>query len=314
LTDWPGFWVFGLSATADAKHLAFMRESNHHSVFVADLADNGNRLLNRHPLIADEYLNLPSAWTADSREVIFESDRGGNLGIYKQALDGSAPEVVSASLALDVGIARLSSDGAWVFFSASPHDAPQGTPDKIYRVAVNGGAAQPLFEANVRNIYCTNHIPKFCAYESSSADGREVLLTTFDPIRGKGKEILRIPIERGRIYNRYLSPDGSVYANSPNAGQIDIIPLRGGETRTLDLKGHFVLSSLDWAPDSKSLYVGSRNANSTTLLHVDMNGRAQAVWQEPGVGLVWAIVSPDGRHIAMPGSTRSANVWVIDNF
>ena len=318
LTDWSGFHVSGLSATADGKHLAFLRETGHASVFVADLANNRNRLLNPHRLTADEYVNEPFDWTADSREVIFVSDRGGTRGIYKQALDGSAPQVVSTSPALDVELARLSPDGSWVVFIASPHNAPPSrAPSKLYRVAVNGGATQPLFEGvDLYDVHCTSRIANLCAYGLFSNDRRELILTAFDPIVGKGKELLRIPVEGpddGYIWN--LSPDGSevAYAKQAwNADQVHFISLRGGETRSVQVKDHF-LSGFDWAPDSKSIFVGSPGANGATLLHVDLKGGVQPIWQQSYSGDIWGIPSPDGRHVAMRGSSSNANVWVIDN-
>ena len=341
LTDWSGFSVDGLSATADGKHLAFLRETGHASVFLADLENNGNRLFNLRRLTADEYVNQPFAWTADSREVIFTSDRGGTSGVYKQPLDGSAAQVVSASPALDVDIARLSPDGSWVVFLATPPNAqPSRTPYKLYRVGVNGGTAQPLFEGvDLYDIHCTSRVANLCAYGLFSEDRRELILTAFDPIAGKGKELLRIPVEGLDIASGHLplldydyiwnlSPDGSeveyakqvpMWASLPdirkgwNADQVHFIPLGGGETQTVEIKGHF-LSGVDWAPDSKSVFVGSREMNGTSLLHVDLKGRVQPIWQDPRVGDIWGVPSPDGRHIAVMATSSNANVWVIDNF
>jgi hypothetical protein len=204
LTDWSGFLVYGLSATSDGKHLAFLRGTSHASVFVGDLASNGTRLLNPHRLTMDEYLNFPFAWTADSSDVIFYSTRGGNGGIYKQALGGTSQTVTNPSdLDVGAGQGRLSPDGAWVLFAATPHKSPPGTPQHIFRVSVNGGAAQRLFEVPVLpdDFYCANRIANFCAYPSRAADGRSWVITAFDPVAGaKGKELLRIPTEPGARY------------------------------------------------------------------------------------------------------------------
>ena len=43
LTDWSGFWVSGLSATSDGKHLAFLRGTSHESAFVGDLCGQYKR-------------------------------------------------------------------------------------------------------------------------------------------------------------------------------------------------------------------------------------------------------------------------------
>jgi hypothetical protein len=50
------------------------------------------------------------------------------------------------------------------------------------------------------------------------------------------------------------------------------------------------------------------------LLHVDLNGNAQPLWRQPGISFIWGIASPDGRHLAVKGTSADANVWMIDNF
>jgi eukaryotic-like serine/threonine-protein kinase len=318
LTDWSGFVVLGPSATADGKHLAFLRATAHQSVFVGDLANNGTRLLNTHRLTADEYVNQPAAWTADSREVFFGSDRAGAFGLYRQALGETAPQLVANSLDQDAGWFRISPDGAWLVFVARPHSAPAGTERNLYRVSVAGGAPQSLFEVKGFNdLRCTSRMANLCVVGSTSGDQRELILTAFDPIAGKGKELLRIPIEPEGDYHWALSPDGAEVAYLKQhwaSDQVHFIPLRGGETRTISLKGHFLLSSVDWAPDSRSLFIGSQRANGSDLLHVDLKGNVEPIWQAAQSDTIWGLPSPDGRHIAMLGSSSNANVWLIDNF
>ena len=279
LTDWSGFSVYYLSSTADGKHIAFLRGTSHQSVFVGDLANNGTRLLNTHRLTADEYVNQPSAWTADSREVIFGSDRGGGFGVYKQALDGVAPQLVGTSPNPNAGWFRLSPDGAWIIFAANPRNAQAGTQRNLYRVSASGGAPQLLFAVKgFDDLRCSSRTANVCVYGSRSEDQRELVLTAFDPIGGKGKELLRIPTDRDGDYHWALSSDGSEIAYLKghwNADQIYFIPLHGGKTRSIAVKGHFLLCSLEWAHDSKSLFVGSERADGSAVLHVDLDGSAQ---------------------------------------
>jgi eukaryotic-like serine/threonine-protein kinase len=318
LTDWSGFWVVRMSATADGKHLAFLRGTSHASVFVGDLASNGTRLVNPHRLTMDEYLNSPTGWTADSRDVIFSSTRGGNGGIYKQALDESTPQLVTSLPDLDGGWVRLSPDGSWVVFAGRARNSPPGTPQKLYRVAVNGGAPQQLFEVpGLTDMYCTNRAANFCAYVAQPTDRRSLIVTAFDLVVGKGKELLRIPTEPGAQYTGNTSPDGSLFAYEKTdwtADQIHFQPLGGGEARSVTVKGYTNLRSLDWAPDSKSVFVGTWGPSGATVLHIDLSGNVQPIWHQAQPGQTWGIPSPDGRHLAMYGVSADANVWVIDNF
>jgi eukaryotic-like serine/threonine-protein kinase len=323
LSNWSGFLVEAFSATADGKHLAFRRSVLHQSVFVGDLAKDGTRLLDPHRLTQDEYLNVPFTWTADSRSVIFKSSRGSGegriRGIYKQELDGHTPRAITSLTDFDSsGAVRLSPDGAWVIFSAQPRNAPPGAPPRLFRVSVDGGAPQPLFEVpRLLGFFCTNRAANFCAYTSLAGDGRSWVITAFDPAGGKGKDVLRIPIEPGGDYGGGPSPDGSQVAivkTDWNAGLIRFIPLGGGQARTVTVKGYVNLVSLDWAPDSRSVFVGTFGPRGSALLRIDLMGNAQPLWQQPLPSGTFGIPSPDGRHVAIHGLGTEANVWMIDAF
>jgi len=282
------------------------------------LADRGARLVNPHPLTTDQYFNVPGAWTADSGSVIFYSQRLGNPGIYKQGLDGNAPQAIS-SAHLDTfrPLLQLSPDGSWVIFAGGTFNAPTGTPVPLYRVSVNGGAPQRLFEVvGLTQLFCTNRAAGFCAYGTLAEEGREMVVTAFDPLGGKGKELVRIPTEPGSEYQWALSPNGSQVAVWQSAGrenQIRFIPLHGGETRAITVKEHLnlYLNSLSWAPDSKSLFVAPAG---DTFLNLDLKGTTQQVLQVPQGHLRGGLPSPDGRHLAMRWYNWDANVWMIDNF
>jgi len=319
LTDWSGFLVFGLSATADAKQLAFLRGTYYQPIFVADLADNGNRLVNPHRFTQDQYINMQVGWTPDSQEVFFTSDRGGTYGIYRQGLNASVPQTVNASLSMDVGVAHLSPDASWILFNAAPHKLMRTNPSQIYRLAADGGSAQLLLEAKeIHNLTCSGRIANKCVYGSPTEDKRELIITAFDPIAGKGKELLRIPTEPDVGYGWMLSPDGSQIAfqnEHGNPNKIQFVPIDGSKTRSVELKGSFLsCTSIDWAPDSKSLFVGTEASDGATLLHVDLKGNARPIWQQPHNGPVGGSPSPDGRHIAIGATGFNKNVWLIDNF
>jgi len=41
--------------------------------------------------------------------------------------------------------------------------------------------------------------------------------------------------------------------------------------------------------------------SGATLLHVDFNGDAQAIWQQPQTTCTWGFQPPDGHHPAIAG-------------
>jgi len=334
--------VNDLSATADGKSIAFQRSDTHWSVLVGNFPPHGSRLVKPRRLTMDEYLDMPFAWTADSRSVIFVSNRGGSWAVYKQRIDHGAPELVAASAALDADEPRLSPDGLWVLFPAWPHGALPGTPAGIYRAAVEGGPSQRLFEAKrFLALFCTNRTANFCAYSSHSKDQRAMIITAFRVTDGAQKELTRIPVQPDAEYHWASSPDGSqmaVLKNDPEANEINFIPLpwpfreresdgviaseRSGKrkgarvsaTRTVFVKGYFNLESLEWAPDSKSLFVAAKGPNGATLLRIGLNGKLQPIWQQPQANQIWGIPSPDGRHIAIHADSVEADVWMLSNF
>jgi hypothetical protein len=76
---------------------------------------------------------------------------------------------------------------------------------------------------------------------------------------------------------------------------------------------------LDWAPDSKSMWVGGfmgRGAWGTRsgLLNVDLNGRATVVLEGLNIDITGAVPSPDGHRLALWRNTVSSNVWLLENF
>ncbi|HEV2424089.1 MAG TPA: winged helix-turn-helix domain-containing protein [Terriglobia bacterium] len=338
LTDWSGFSVRSLSATVDGKHLALVRANAHSSVFVGDLPNSASHLVNVRRLTADDYSNQPLAWTPDSREVIFVSDRTGTEGIYRHALDAATSQVVATWPGLSVDTLRNSPDGSSLIFDATSVKAPDQSPPApghpssplsalpqpgrtFFRVPVEGGTPEELFEVKglADTFRCTSGPDGFCAYGARSEARRELVITAFNPMTGNGAELLRIPVDPNGDYNWSPSPDGSQFAVSRiewNLNQIQLISLRTRETRAITVPKYFNLSSLDWAPDSRSLFVAAQNtARSTaTLLRVGLGGSVAPLWRHYQMTPAWAIPSPDGRHIAIRAETSQANAWLIDGF
>jgi serine/threonine protein kinase/Tol biopolymer transport system component len=320
LTDWSGFSVAGFSATADGKQLVFLRSTDHASVFVGDLAGKETRLANSRRLTLDDNYNLPMAWTPDSREVIYSSQRASNWLMFRQALDpGSAPQPLTPAADNNFYVARMSPDGAWILLEGKPTGSHKIA---LYRVDLRGGAPQLLFNTEgYVQFWCTNRAANFCVFGPPSAGKNELVIVAFDPLSGPGKELVRIPVEVGTSadigfdYWWQLSPDGTrIGIVKRHGNQIRLVPLGGGQTRTITTKGYSDLLDLNWASDSQSMFVSTLEPGGATVLHVDLNGDAQPVWHQPQSAFTWGLPSPDRRHLAILGSNSEANVWMIGNF
>jgi len=320
LTDWSGFSVYSFSATADGKQLVFLRGTDHASVFVGNLAGKENRLVNSRRLTFDDNYNLPMAWMPDSREVIYSSQRGSNWLMFRQALDpGSVAQPITPAADTNFYLARLSPDGAWILLEGREIGSHK---IGLYRVGLRGGAPQLLFSTKgFVQFWCTNKAANLCVFGQPATEKNELAIVSFDPLDGPRTELVRIPLEAGTSgdigfdYWWQLSPDGSWIGIVKRHGhQIRVAPLSGGQTRTITIKGYSDLLDLNWAVDSQSMFVSTQEPGGATVLHVDLNGDAQLVWQQPQSDFTWGIPSPDGRHLAILGSNSEANVWMIGNF
>ncbi len=320
ITNWSEFSLAGPNATADGKRLVFLRVHAQDNVYVGELKAGGARLKTPpRRLTLDERNDFPSAWTPDSKAVLFDTDRSGNWDIYKQALDQDSAEPLVATPQMKL-TPRLSPDGAWVIYAsfAKPEDL-LGTsePSQLRRVPVSGGPSQLVLTAHGYNDHRCARLRPLCVVGEQTEDQKRLVFTAFDPVKGRGREVTRIATDPGREYNWDLSPDGSQFAVSypPRENRIRLLPLGGGAPRDLVVNGWYGFNfGPDWSQDGKGFYVSSSSPRGATLLYIDLEGRVTAMWDQKGSLQTWGVPSPDGRHLAIEGYTVDSNVWMIENF
>jgi dipeptidyl aminopeptidase/acylaminoacyl peptidase len=151
----------------------------------------------------------------------------------------------------------------------------------------------------------------------ASEDEKQIKFSAFDPVQGKPHEVLTLAIHPGGVFNWMPSPDGKrlVFAEySPLEGRIRLLSLQGEPERVIAVKGWTGINSVDWTADGKGFLVSSQSPTSSTLLHVDMEGRATPLWEQRGGWRTWAVAAPNGRDVAIMGMTSRGNVWMIENF
>ena len=167
---------------------------------------------------------------------------------------------------------RVSPDGAWILYAAV-YSGVGGTsaPYQLLRVPINGGRPQQVLRASFYDSPqsrtapgCARAPASLCAIAERSSDGRQVIFTAFDPLRGRDREITRVDVEpTGRGYVWDLSPDGTRIAllqffgeqlgQSPAGRQIRVISLDSQSSQEVVVKGWDNLQSVDWAADGKAL-------------------------------------------------------------
>jgi len=114
-----------------------------------------------------------------------------------------------------------------------------------------------------------------------------------------------------------LSPDGSQLALilSPRERKVTFMSVDNKSRHEVELSP-WSPGSLDWAADSKSVFVASQTANGApVILGVEPNGNHRVLLEgDSATQYWWVIPSPDGRYGALEAETGENNVWMVEDF
>jgi hypothetical protein len=168
-----------------------------------------------------------------------------------------------------------------------------------------------------------------CIYGQIEPKSVDYRFFTFDPAGAKGTELLAARIKKDDAEGPDcwgLSPDGKYLVTSKSQNPykykeptIRIVNLAEGTERYISVPGVGLIMGMDWAADSKSVWVsaytgrgawGSRSA----VVNVDLAGRVRVVLEGLNLGIWFAIPSPDGHRLALLEHTQSSNMWLLENF
>jgi Tol biopolymer transport system component len=318
VTQEPGVSFGNLYASADGKHLTLLKAGmSQGQIYLSELGAGGTHLNPPRRLTNDEANNGPTAWTPDSKAVLFFSDRNDTVGIFKQGItqDTAEPVVTGPT---NASMPRLSADGAWILYAEWPKRGAS-TSVRLMRIPLSGGVPQLVLETpNSRYFGCARSPANLCVVVEESQDNKQITVTAFDPLKGRGKVLRTIEKDPVVILSAAVSPDGSTLAISQGReGEIYIglLSLRGGSDREITVKGWPDVTGFDWASDGKGFYIGSVSSRTHTLLYVDLKGNARSLWGDKGLGdYIWGVPSPDGRYLAIKGTVSNSNVWMLEGF
>jgi hypothetical protein len=88
----------------------------------------------------------------------------------------------------------------------------------------------------------------------------------------------------------------------------------GEATKVVNVKHDPRLVLISWASNGKGWFTATKERSGMVLLFVDLQGNAHRLWELKGGMLVSGLPSPDGRHLAIVGTVRNNNVWLMENF
>jgi len=333
LTNFAELCANPMNATADGKKLVLNEWRPHSNVYVADLQAGGARASAPTRLTLDESWNHPLAWTADSKTVLFSSDRTGPDVIFKQSLSQETAEsLITLKKNESVSGACLSPDGYWLIYMdvletggvvttnkvMSNHVTPANPAAKnsLMRVPITGRSPQLIMTASIEEWpRCARSPSDLCAIAERSADLKQLIFTAFDAVNGRGRELARSNVDATTYYHWDLSPDGTRIALLKHReGKMQILSLNGEAPQEIVVKRWKILTSMRWTADGNGLLVSSHGDRGAAMLHVDLQGNARLLWEHPGGIDIYGVPSPDGRHLAMRGWNVESNLWMMENF
>jgi len=317
-TNWAAFHIDDITATADGKRLAFHRWSAQSGVYLGQLEKGSTSITTPHRITFAEADEWPVAWTPDNKAVIFLSDRNGHWGVLKQPLDQDSAEVlVAGAKNAEADSPRISPDSAWLLYQEIAEKTDRLWPmARMMRVPLSGGPPEYVFSARFYNSHrCSRAEANLCVFAEQIPDGKLLLFSVLDPMKGRGRELLKFETDPLGYYHWDLSPDGKRIAIlKAGDNQIHLLSLSSGVPRDLPIKGWTGFNSLDWSPDGKGFFIGNLSGGSASLLYVDQAANVHPLWHQKSTTGTWGVPSPDGRKIAILGQEFNANIWTLENF
>ena len=316
LTNWAGFCLLNVGATANGKEIVFQRLVGHRKVFIANFDDASQKVSVPRPLSDQEGQEFPTAWTADGKSVVFASHRNGSWQLLKQQYDSAKSEVVSTTLTSVSDQTPLMPDGLSVA-NVSPVSEDSGASSQLSRIPLAGGTSEPLLTGKGLGVRCSRLSVSLCIFVEESPDQKQFVFSRLDPSRGRGPEVARI--DREDITAEYewaLSPNGTTIAFAKQFDdKIRLLPVSGGAVQIVHVKGWKFMRNITWTADGRSFFVSHPSHLGAMLLIVNMKGIGKILWELPGHNVyLRAIPSPDMRHVAILGSQVENNVWSMQNF
>jgi Tol biopolymer transport system component/serine/threonine protein kinase len=290
----------------DGQTLAFIRSSRLNSGDLYLISMQGGKL---QRLTADEQRVHSFTWTADGREIVFSSNRGGGFGLWRVAVSGGTPERVAATGQNSYSPA-ISRQGDRLAFNVSFLDSNIWRLDRSNIANQAAGALQNF--AN-RLIFSTrqDHSPQFSpdgkriVFASDRSGSDELWVSESD---GSHPAQLTFFAGQGNGTPRW-SPDGlKIVFDARPAGNSDIyvVSAEGGKPSPLIQEpSHDVMPS--WSRDGRWVYFCSNRSGTYQTWKVPAAG-GQAI-QVTRQGGFESFESADGKLLYYTKGRGPGGIW-----
>lgn len=287
----------------DGKTLAFIRSSGLSSEDIYLISTTGENL---QRLTADDRQITSLAWTADGREIVFSSNRGGGFSLWRVALSGGRLERVAVT-GQNAYSPAISRQGDRLVYNVSFLDS------NIWRIDNSQAADGQASPARLISSSRQDHSPQFSpdgkkiVFASDRSGSDEIWLSESD-----GSRPMQLTFFDGAVSGTpRWSPDGQqIVLDARPAGNADIyvVSAEGGKPRPITLESsHDVMAS--WSRDGRWLYFCSNRSGACQIWKVPAAG-GQAI-QVTKYGGFEALESRDGELLYYTKGRGPGGVWQI---
>lgn len=259
----------------DGQWVAFIRSSNFavDDVYIAPVGGGPSRRVT-----TDGHELGGISWSADGREIVFSSNRGGGYGLWRISVDGGAPEPLAgaAGYAFQPAISRQAGYLAYVLNRWDTNIWRAPGPD-----APSKGASPTRLISSTRAEGSPNYSPdgKKIAFSSDRSGGAEIWVCD-----NEGQNQTQLTRFGGLSGSPRWSPNGKEIAfdaRPEGSSDIYVVGAEGGSPRRLTSEPSADILPM-WSSDGRWIYFGS-----------DRTGEWQ-MWKMPAVGGAAMQVTKDG--------------------
>jgi len=326
LTNWPSFCVASGSVSDDNKKITFAAWSGFITTYVGDL-DGEARLRNATRFTQEDSDIYSVGWTLGGKKLVLGQHRMPNsYALFTQSLDSEEKEPVALATGEGwVNYAVVSPDEKWLIVMTWPPEEPVDSarftvPLPLVRIPMSGGAPEGILQMSRPGLVsCAKAPSKVCVIAEQTDDKKQMIVSSFDAIAGRGAELARFNLDREVDLTQEnlvceISPDGTrlAIARSPESS-IEVHSLKGELIQKIPSSSFGKLILLAWAADQKGLFVSRKAEGGAEVSHVDLQGHVALLHRCIGA-ICGATPSPDGRHLAFFDRKQTMNMWMMENF
>ena len=299
----PSSADFSPAFSPDGKTLAFIRSSGLSSEDIYLISAQGGT---PRRLTADEGRITSLTWTADGREIVFPSNRGGGSSLWRVPISGGTPERVSVT-GQNAYSPAISRQGDRLAYNVSFLDS------NIWRMGTTNAGDRQTSPTRLISSTRQDHSPQISpdgtriAFVSDRSGSDEIWLCASD-----GSHPVQLTFFGGAVSGTpRWSPDGRhIVLDARPAGNADIyvVSAEGGKPRPVTLEpSHDTMAS--WSRDGRWLYFCSNRSGGYQVWKVPAAG-GEAV-QVTTRGGFEAFESPGGDLLYYTKGRGPGGIWQI---